>query len=49
MLTRYGYAVARRDVTYLHVECDIDGLDEDRNLVSEVRAWGTEVDGASDQ
>lgn len=43
------YVVARRDITYLHVEYDIDGLDEDRNLVSEVRAWVTEVGDGNDR
>lgn len=43
------YVVARRDITYLHIDYDIDGLDEDRNLVSEVRVWVTEIDDANDR
>ncbi|GAB3670769.1 hypothetical protein [Halopiger thermotolerans] len=39
------YVVEEREVTYLHVDCDIDGVDEDRRLVSEVRVWVTERDG----
>ncbi|RKD95821.1 hypothetical protein [Halopiger aswanensis] len=38
------YVVEEREVTYLHVDYDIDGVDEDRQLVSEVRVWVSEAD-----
>lgn len=38
------YVVEEREVTYLHVDCDVEGVEEDRQLVSEVRVWVREVD-----
>ncbi|SDR38789.1 hypothetical protein [Natronobacterium texcoconense] len=39
------YVVERRDLTYLYVDYDVDGLDQERDLVSELRVWVTAVDG----
>lgn len=35
------YLVVRRDLTYLHVDADIEGVAESRTLVSEVSVWVT--------
>ncbi|AEH38162.1 hypothetical protein [Halopiger xanaduensis] len=40
------YVVEEREVTYLHVDYDIDGVDEDRQLVSEVRVWVSEAESS---
>lgn len=38
------YVVEEREVTYLHVDCDIEGVGADRQLISEVRVWVSEAD-----